>query len=144
MSKEMKGAGRIEQARQTRPVFYHETDDLGRSAVGVTSGQRALMRPLSPAGTQSDSDVSWNPQRSVIFNQPLSYNLRKSVQPSTQAVGEEWQAAHKRRRTLTRRALAESPANTRRERVTQSNKAALGENMQSVLHFLEVTPSSQQ
>lgn len=139
-----KELARIEQARQTRPVFYYETDDSGRAAVGVPSGQRASTRPSSPTGTQPDSNTSGNPQRSVISNQPLSYDLRKSVQPSTRAVGEEWQTAHKRRRTLTRRALAESSANTRRERVTQSDKAAPGENIQPISNFFQATPPNQQ
>lgn len=141
-----KELARTEQARQNRPVFYYETDDSGRSAMGARAeiGTRAPIRPSSPVRAQNDTNTPGSSQGSAASSQLHSYGLRKGTQPSTRAVGEEWQTAHKRRRTLTRRVLAESSANTRRERVTQSDKPAPGGNMQSISNFFEVTPSSQQ
>jgi hypothetical protein len=111
-------------------------DDSGRSAVGVPSGQGALMRLSSPTGTPSDSNVSGNTQRRVVSSRSLSKDRRKSAQPSTWAVGEEWQTAHKRWRTLTRRGLAERSVTTRRERATKSGKPAPGDNNAVNLEFL--------
>lgn len=138
---------RTEQARQNRPVFYYEADDTGRPTAGASmrTQEHATIRSTSRIGIQDNTSTPGSSQTSIASSQPRPYDLRKAIQPSTRLTGQESQTAHKRRRTVARRALAESSTNTRRGKVaTQLDKTTPGENMQPILNFFEATPSNQQ
>lgn len=156
-----KELARVEQARQNRPVFHYGTDDSGRSTVGEPAGNQkaAVMQTFSFTGTQnSTNNRTDNLQGSPVSSQSHSYDLRRTVQPSTRADGERWQTVRKRRRTLSsqkgpqetgesqsngqaRQALAERSTNTRPAKGMDSDKQTPGNNTQPTLNLFEFTCS---
>ncbi|GAT19405.1 NADPH-cytochrome P450 reductase [Aspergillus luchuensis] len=111
------------------------------SGASMRTQEHATTRSTSPIGTQDNTSMPGSSQTSIASSQPRPYDLRKAIQPSTRLAGQEWQTAHKRRRTVARRILAESPANTRRVEVTtQPDNPTPGENTQPISNFFEARP----
>ena len=95
----IKELARVEQARQNQPVFHYGTDNSGCSTVGEPAGNQkaAAMQTFNFTGTQNsiNSRVD-NLQESPASSQSHSYDLRRTVQPSTRVDGERWQTVRKR------------------------------------------------
>lgn len=150
-----KELARVEQARQNRPVFHYGTDDSGCSAAREPAGSQgaATMQTFNFTGTQNSiNSTADNSQGSPAPGQSHPYDLRRTVQSSTRAVGEGWQTVRKRRRTLTsqkgpqgmsenpnngqaRRVLAERSTNSGAAEATELDKQTPGNNTQPTLNF---------
>ncbi|RDH26717.1 hypothetical protein BDQ94DRAFT_176195 [Aspergillus welwitschiae] len=78
---------------------------------------------IEPGGntTQHQHASELTDERDLSLTAPV--RSEEAIQPSTRIAGQEWQTAHKRRRTVARRALAESSANTRRVKVTTNRQS---------------------